>query len=294
MLISSQTDFLARAYGDEQALRRLSAYGFDAVDFGMFHYPLSEGNPLLLEQGAFEAYFLSLGQVAKELGLLIGQVHSPFPTYLADGQDDTRLLLQQRAVRATALLGCKYMVMHPAIPAYRLYDQGRQACKALNMQRYSSLIPELEKYDVQIAVENMFAFDKAKGCYCPTVCSTVEEMLDYIHSLNALSPRFVACLDVGHALITGDTPQHMALQLGQDLRVLHIQDNDGLGDWHVIPHLGSIDWPAFLQALRQIRYPGTFSLEADYSPTKLGAANADAAFRLMVSVARNLADAFEG
>ena len=140
MLISSQTDFLARAYGDEQALRRLSAYGFDAVDFGMFHYPMNQDSPLFWEEGAFEAYFRSLGALAKELGLLIGQVHSPFPTYLADGQDDTRLLLQQRAVRATALLGCKYMVMHPAIPAYRLYDQGRQDCKALNMQRYSSSI----------------------------------------------------------------------------------------------------------------------------------------------------------
>ena len=65
MLISSQTDFLARAYGDEQALRRLSAYGFDAVDFGMFHYPMNQDSPLFWEEGAFEVYFRSLGALAK-------------------------------------------------------------------------------------------------------------------------------------------------------------------------------------------------------------------------------------
>ena len=289
MLVSTQTDFFARALGDEQALRRIAAAGFDAVDFGMFHYPLKDGSPLFFEDGAFENYFRSLKSVADECGIQIGQVHSPFPSYLNDADDDTRLEAQRRAIRATALLGCKYMVMHPAIPAYRLYDEGKAECKKLNMERYSALIPDLEKYNVQIAVENMFSYDKTIDRFCPTVCSTPEEMADYIDTLNAISPCFVACLDVGHALITGDTPDRMARVLGERLRVLHVQDNDGIHDQHVIPHLGKVDWPAFLQALSDIRYPGTFSLEADNFPPKFGLENAEAAYQLMLSVARNLA-----
>ncbi len=255
----------------------------------MFHYPLGEG-PLFLPDGAFEDYYRSLKAVADECGLKIGQVHSPFPTYLNDKDDELRLEAQHRSVRACALLGCRYMVMHPAIPGYRLYDQGVEECKALNMQRYEAVIPDLEKYDVSIAVENMFSYDRTIGRHCPTVCSTAEEMADYIDTLNRLSPHFVACLDVGHALITGDTPDHMARILGDRLKVLHVQDNDGNGDWHVIPHMGKVDWPAFTKALREIGYKGTFSLEADNFPRLFGLDHADTVYPLMLSVAKKLAE----
>lgn len=52
-------------------------------------------------------------------------------------------------------------------------------------------------------------------------------------------------------------------KLGDRLRVLHIQDNFGVLDNHVVPGRGVIDWPAFMKVFRESGYQGTFNFEVD-------------------------------
>lgn len=289
MLLSTQTDFLSQSFGDEEALRFIRKMGFDAADFGMFSYSKNK-DPMRFDDAEFTSYFSHLREVADSIGLIIGQTHSPFPTFAGDEDDGARLQMQRRAIRATSLLGCKYMVMHPAFPKGPLSDEKREDFFRINMERYGSLIPDLQEYGVKIAIENMFSGDPETGRFCETVCSSAEEMNRYIDTLNEQADCFVACLDLGHAMICGDKPQNMILKLGKRLKVLHVQDGDGTGDWHVVPHLGAIEWKKVMKTLRQAEYDGTFSLEADRFPMAFGAANKEECYALMHASARRILD----
>ena len=95
-----------------------------------------------------------------------------------------------------------------------------------------------------------------------------EQHCEYIDMMN--SDHFVACLDTGHANITGIAPAAFARALGSRLKTLHIHDNLGLNphcegwsDMHTAPYLGNIDWTDFIHALSEIGYDGTLSYETD-------------------------------
>ncbi len=45
------------------------------------------------------------------------------------------------------------------------------------------------------------------------------------------------------------------------LRTTHVHDNDGRQDTHLPPGLGTLDWPAWLEALDAIDYRGPILLE---------------------------------
>ena len=61
------------------------------------------------------------------------------------------------------------------------------------------------------------------------------------------------------------------LREGKDkIKVLHIHDNHGMNDEHLIPYMGVIDWKEFVLALKEIEFDGVFSMEAklkDFLPS---------------------------
>lgn len=294
MKVSVTTDMMARTYGDAEALRRLADIGFDAVDFGMFRYEM-HGELFRGPQADFERYFEQLGQVARDAGIEIGQVHSPMPSYVGEAAEDAYILeCQKKSVLAAYRLGAPYIVIHPCIPQEYRYDHFRAETREINMRFYGELTPVLEDCRVRLGVENMFNWDPEKQCICPTVCSSAEEMCDYI---DALGPQFVACLDVGHAQLSGSGAADMVRRLGSRLELLHVHDNDGHYDCHVAPMLGydgqthfsSVCWTDFASALHEIGYRGNLSLETDQTQAMYGPALLEDGMRLQLRIARELA-----
>ena len=289
MLLSTQTDYFQRKYGDIAAVRRLKAAGFDAMDFSLFAYPI-HGEVLSMPLGDQMKYFGQLKAVADEEGILFGQIHSPFPTYINGPEDSYIFEKVAQSMAICAVLGSPYNVVHPNVPKERIYDQFKDECWELNRDFYSRLIPFAKDAGVKIAVENMFNRDPILNKYCPTVVSTGEELCAYIDRLNEIAQEevFVACLDVGHALITDDTPEHMICQLGDRLQVLHIQDNNGIRDAHTMPYMGRIDWNEVAKALKEVNYRGTFSLEADNTYRVVGKECDDITLAFMQAVGRSI------
>ena len=67
------------------------------------------------------------------------------------------------------------------------------------------------------------------------------EELDFLR--NSLDNKQVGyCLDTGHAMTSGLTPDQMALCMGSSLLTTHLHDNHGLKDEHLLPGEGLIDW----------------------------------------------------
>ena len=75
---------------------------------------------------------------------------------------------------------------------------------------------------------------------------------------------------MGHANLLGRNLYNYIMALGKRLTILHIHDNDGNGDLHMMPYTQvryrgkcalSIDWEGMIAGLRDIGYDGTLAFE---------------------------------
>ena len=55
--------------------------------------------------------------------------------------------------------------------------------------------------------------------------------------------------------------EEMIRMLGSDVSILHLHDNTGHWDDHLLPGMGSINWPAVFDALDDIGYKGNINCE---------------------------------
>lgn len=253
MKLSTQTEALARAFGYERAVRIVKKSGFDCYDFSMFDMA-REGDPL--NGPDYMQTVLSVKRVAEEVGITCNQSHAPFPSHKVNDEAWNGKIIGWivRALEITSVLGGKICIVHP------WNDWSPEENAEL---LYKPLLPYCKKYNVKIAVENMWNWPKGNPSAVPCACTLPE---NFVRHMELLDPEwFVACLDIGHAAMFPDKTSvaEMIVALGDRLQALHVHDNDCLYDLHTIPYMGKIDWESFYAALKQIGYKGDFTFEAD-------------------------------
>jgi sugar phosphate isomerase/epimerase len=99
--------------------------------------------------------------------------------------------------------------------------------------------------------------------YLPRTC-----LGNSLAELNMLVDRlwdesFGVCLDVNHLMGQYAELPQIVHSLGPRLIATHISDCDEVDEKHWLPGKGVLDWPAFMQALREIDYQGPFTYECD-------------------------------
>ncbi|MEQ9617026.1 MAG: sugar phosphate isomerase/epimerase family protein [Phycisphaerales bacterium] len=77
------------------------------------------------------------------------------------------------------------------------------------------------------------------------------------------SERLRMCFDTGHAHITGSTPDDLRACAGA-IAYVHVNDNDGVADSHLMPGDGTIDWAAVSAAVRETELAVPMMLEVFY------------------------------
>lgn len=257
MLTSMPTSHILRLLTPEKGAMLLKASGFDAVDYSApteYYEPYT--GLYTLPDAEFDAFFRRDGEALRAAGLRIYQVHAPYHT-IPDDEAETDFMRAaiRRSVHATAVVGGEYLVIHPAQPMHWSTDTDPAYTRQYNYDFLAELIPIARAEGVKLALENM------PGAGIPT--GTPTGHIDYIDMMNATDVLF-ACLDTGHANFSRVDPGVWARMLGDRLKVLHVHDNFGDRDAHLLPHLGSISWGSFLTALKEIGYTGTYSLEASF------------------------------
>jgi len=257
MLISTVTGNAAHFYGDK-AFDYLASVGFKAIDYSYTDEAYSPFTGLYAKSNSeFDRYFMQQAKLIRESGLIVGQAHAPFPTW-PESNDPHELAFMlaaiKRSLRAASILGGKYLVIHCAMLAGWGKDPDPKHTEEENIRIFSELLKAAHEYGVPIALENM-PLD-----YIPS--SSPEQLVRMIDTMND-PDYFVACLDTGHANLTQTkvTCADFARALGSRLKCLHIHDNKNHWDEHACPFTGNIDWPKFMQALNDVNYAGTFSLE---------------------------------
>ena len=236
------------AYSDSQAfaLKHIRRAGFRYADYN-FGMDLSRTNGVYSEN--YEAYFEEIAKTADGLGIKLIQAHAPMGKPLADGG---KLLGETlRCVDACGAWGIPNLVVHSG------YIKGlsKEETFERNREFFLPLLECAEKYDVNILVEN---FNKmcVDGLYW---IDNAPDLLQMIETVN--HPLFHAVWDTGHANMQ-EMPQDEALRmLGSHVRALHVQDNMGNADTHLVPFLGTLSMDAVMNGLLDIGYDGYFTFE---------------------------------
>jgi sugar phosphate isomerase/epimerase len=160
-----------------------------------------------------------------------------------------------RCIKATAMLGGKYIVIHPKnLPHDPLYSPKK--AKDANLSYLEPFINEAKKCGVSIAIENMVDFRGNRRRYCG---GDIYELIDLVDTINDKDVGI--CLDTGHANISGVDPAGAIYEIGSRLKALHINDNHAKEDEHLLPYFGNIDWSAVSSALIKTGYEGDFAFE---------------------------------
>lgn len=115
----------------------------------------------------------------------------------------------------------------------------------LGLDRFKKIIDKAEKENITIALENLRR----------------PEYLDFIYG-NITSDKLKFCYDSGHENCF--SPNYNCLsKYGSKLAALHLHDNNGKADQHLLPFDGTINWGNIMQQLKNINYQGALSLELD-------------------------------
>ncbi len=244
-------DFNFEMYGDYDT--------FTAVDGSCFYdRPLSE----------LKEFFKPCCEAAEKYGLSFGQAHAPFIDYPEGNEDGYEHFVKiiRKIIALAGWMGIPYLVIHPF--TFRDETKKKEEKKA-NLQFFCSLIEAAKKANVFICLENLFLMRNGKAR--DGACSNVNEALDYLHILNANEEKklFGFCFDAGHAALLGRNVYEFVTGLGDDLKAVHLHDNDGKADLHGIPYTyaGSwggksiADWEGLIKGLHEIGYSGTVNFE---------------------------------
>ena len=253
MKLSSGIYGLIGRYSDKEAIKILSDAGFDGFDLTISYGSEAEKS---LSTDNYMNYAEEIRQYACELGIECVQAHAPQPSR-ESGEYYRKIV---RAIELAAHVGAKVIVVHPIKDEGDGFQWQKEALFQRNMGFYKSLIPYAQKYNIKIAIENIYSFDKQRNVIVSSVCSHGDEFKKYIDTLG--SEYIVACVDTGHAALVSDSASNLLRILGKRVQALHIQDVDRVGDNHTLPYTRILDWDDICKTSAEIGYEGTFNFEA--------------------------------
>lgn len=256
-----------------ESFEYIKSCGFEAVDFNIDHY-LSPGKlvkeglqPTFFDQPARDIleFFRPLKEASEQTGVEIAQMHAPFPCWYP-GQDEINDYIAMAFDKCFAVceyVNCPAIVVHPTGAPSKFEEW------EYNLTLYRSLIPLITKYKgVKICLENIFTTRPNRlieGRF--SVAEDAVRMIDLLNE-EAGGDYFGFCLDVGHANLTRRNIKDFVKILGHRLTILHIHDNNGMDDQHVVPYscLATnsshvCDWDGFVDGLKEIGYPGVLAFE---------------------------------
>ncbi len=252
MNISTTIYSLSQRFGDFKAVEIAKEIGFDAIDYP--YYSDNECEEILGD--GYREYAQKLRAHLDKVGIVCNQAHAPISlrdTMEKEEFEQKRLWIA-RSIESAAILGAKSIVVHSLVVHDKDVD-----FEEYNIEFYKSFIPYCEKFGIQMAVENMFRRDRKRNKIVKRIGSP-EELNHIIEKLN--SPWVVACVDTGHASLTGYEPEEFIEGMSADvLKAVHIQDTDYLDDRHYLPYTGKLNWEATMRALKKIGYTGDLTFE---------------------------------
>jgi sugar phosphate isomerase/epimerase len=225
-------------------LLEIAAHGFDLVELFAARLHLDYHNPSSVSD---------LQQWLTEAGLELISVHAPvIEASLASAdtaERESALAETTRALHVGRRILFKTFVVHLGRPR----GSGAQGGTNRDAARRSidALAKAAEPLGVDVAVE-VIPNDLSRAT---SLTELVDEEVE--------AGNVGICLDIGHARIDhpgGDVVDAIEVAAGH-LQAIHVHDNRGRSDDHMVPFDGVIDWAAALTAVEKVGYDGALTFE---------------------------------
>lgn len=259
MQLATTTADFAGYVSDENALADIiplfEGTGFRNLDANFSHAGSCGG---FFDQEGWPAAIERAAEAAQAHGMRFVQAHSSDSVFEEGEERDFTLEMLRRQFRACRMLGIPAMVVHEVWRRGNTWGEQREA----NRVFYASLLPVLEETGVNLLIEN----GCRQNCYGMFYYTSAEFILTTLRDLGS-HPLVHAVWDVGHAHLQGVDQYREIMELGSELRGVHIHDNMGAADVHSAPYAGTLGYDAVLKGLVDAGYRGYFTLEAYSIPT---------------------------
>ena len=266
-------------YGFEEAISRIASQGYDCIDYQGFVD--IESDFFKLPEEEFMAEISRQMSQIHAHGMEISQAHAPWRTP-RDGDPEERkrwLEAMKKAIRGTKAMGCHRFVVHPLFP-YMDTAEHPEEVWAMTEEFIGTLADYAKEYGVTVCLENM--------PFPVFPIATVEHCMDMLDRLGRDNLKI--CIDTGHASIFKGSDVASAVRLVADrLEAVHIHDNMGKEDEHLIPGDGIINWDDFAAALKEIGFDKVISLETSPKHTKHPRCEWEAREMNLVNIAKDIA-----
>lgn len=223
--------------------------GFDAADIGMRLFPI--------DSDAWAPYVEQAIAASQEIGVKIEICHLLFINGGGPKSEEFMRDFEQRmhrAIDAAALLGVDYAVLHPNATTLPLKTYDRQGQYDMVMAHLAPFAEHAARVGLNIVVENMRVIPTFRVGH--RFCQTPEELCDIADALG-----IGVCWDFGHANISGIKQSEGLAYVGKRLKVVHVNDNTGVDDDHILPFTGNIDWRDAMHGLALAEFDGLLNYE---------------------------------
>lgn len=284
------------SYDEKKSIELAKKAGADAVDLNLCGDNYDYRNPDSIYSKSDEeicAYFKSVGDYAREIGIEISQTHGRIEGFKNIKEEDDALIANARLdCMATAAMGCPICVMHSVTTIFLGPDADPELFRDLNYDMFTRIIPFAKEYGIKIATET---FGDATKFDCCDFFGNIDEFVDTykrICETEDFGDYFLTCVDTGHSnkatRFGNPSPADVIRKLGKSIKVLHLHDNDTMTDQHKPPMTGCTDWEDVLCALDEVGYDGVYNMEVVLGCFGKGIEEETAAY--CVTIMRNMLD----
>jgi protein FrlC len=250
----SLSSFIYINYPLEEAIRRIAAHGFGGVD-------IWGGRPHAYRKDLNDREISMLCRLLQDEGLAVASfipAQFRYPTNLCCPNELIRrdsIRYIQESIETARALGAPLVSV---CPGHTLFGQTVEDGMARLSDSLCNIAEFAASCGMRVALEPA---DRYETDLLPTCAAA----LRLIHKLDYESLGVV--LDTGHAYVVAESAVQAVRMLGDRLFHVHIDDNHGGRDEHLIPGEASFRFPPFLAVLREVAYSGFLAAELSWDYT---------------------------
>lgn len=240
------------------------ALGLGSYFGGVLLHSARNGEIFELPVGELRDICAPYRKAARAAGVRISEISIPYASFMAKAQGERegglRRTIAENSMEICSLLDCPYMV----VGGFEADDSrnGKGTGWERTGQLMEFLAPMAQERKITICID-MPAAKESSG-----------KIWEIAAGVDRFNERYNAdifgfCFDTGHANLAGIDIEDYIMALGNRLKVIHVHDNDGIGDWHQIPFMvigksgntASVDWKSVVRGLGKIRFDGVLAFE---------------------------------
>lgn len=238
--IGIYTDGVFRQKDYERGFELIKRCGFDCADYSGLLDPGSEFG--LLNGSELEMQMKAVRRAADNAGVEIYQMHGPWTAPLPNLTEEERRVwtdYAKKCITVSAVLGSPHYVVHPIMPFGVRGKEDPDVVYDCNRRFLTEICECADRVGVTVCYENM-----------PFPWMTIYSAQHIFAIVKELGlPNLKVCLDTGHELVGGVQPAEAVRSLGSAIEAMHVHDNYGDSDRHILPGQGKADWKAFSLAV---------------------------------------------